>query len=404
MGVSAPAFSTLQEDDAIGAPDSREWANRVRLTRQRRNLLDLIALSYLVDAGLLLVYGLAGIISPTTSLAFVACGLTVVAIYQVMLRAGICAGWPEHLWVIPQMIIHLAVLITFAWLTPQVGVVFMCTVFVMCSFAALRATLREALIDWGLIALAVGALFLLLDRPLALPQDSTFERLMAVAVLILAFGRCLYLGTLSAALREKLYRRSVELKQAYDKIEELAELDELTGALNRRSIMRSLEDQIAAAERNGEPMSIALIDLDWFKRINDVFGHPTGDEVLKTFSISIFANIRAVDRFGRYGGEEFLLILPQTALPDAAFMLERLRVIVADLDWSAFSDGMQVTLSAGLATLAADETPEALLARADAALYQAKELGRNRVALANSAMADVVEAVACPSPYVRIEA
>ena len=101
------------------------------------------------------------------------------------------------------------------------------------------------------------------------------------------------------------------------------------------------------------PCSIALIDLDWFKRINDTYGHPTGDEVLRTFAITMFANIRSIDRFGRYGGEEFLLVLPDTPNDGAARILDRLRAIIADLDWSAFSPGMRVTISAGVATLAA---------------------------------------------------
>ena len=76
--------------------------------------------------------------------------------------------------------------------------------------------------------------------------------------------------------------------------------------------MRMLDEEITRARRTGTPCSIALIDLDWFKRINDAYGHPTGDEVLRTFAITMFANIRTIDRFGRYGGEEFLLVLPDT--------------------------------------------------------------------------------------------
>ena len=76
--------------------------------------------------------------------------------------------------------------------------------------------------------------------------------------------------------------------------------------------MRMLDEEIARAHRTNTPCSIALIDLDWFKRINDAYGHPTGDEVLRTFAITVFANIRNIDRFGRYGGEEFLLVLPDT--------------------------------------------------------------------------------------------
>ena len=158
---------------------------------------------------------------------------------------------------------------------------------------------------------------------------------------------------LGSSLRKSLYKRGFELKEAYKRIEELAELDELTGSFNRRCIMRMLDDEIARAHRINTPCSIALIDLDWFKRINDAYGHPTGDEVLRTFAITVFANIRSIDRFGRYGGEEFLLVLPDTPHDAAARMLDRLRAIIAELDWSAFSPGMQVTISAGVATLKA---------------------------------------------------
>jgi diguanylate cyclase len=146
--------------------------------------------------------------------------------------------------------------------------------------------------------------------------------------------------------------------------------------------MRMLDEEIARAGRSGLRCSVALMDLDWFKRINDAYGHPAGDEVLRTFAITMFANIRSVDRIGRYGGEEVLLILPELSEPAATRALERLRVIIAELDWSAFSPGMKVTISAGVATLRPNEGPDTLLARADNVLYAAKARGRNRVAAA----------------------
>ena len=183
-------------------------------------------------------------------------------------------------------------------------------------------------------------------------------------------------------MRQSLYQSGLKLREAYKRIEELAELDELTGSLNRRCIMQTLGDEITRAHRINTPCSIALIDLDWFKRINDAHGHPIGDEVLRTFAITVFANIRSIDRFGRYGGEEFLLVLPDTQDDSAARLLDRLRAIIADLDWSAFSQGMRVTISAGIATLRPDENPDTFLARADSALYAAKAQGRNRIASA----------------------
>jgi diguanylate cyclase (GGDEF)-like protein len=215
-----------------------------------------------------------------------------------------------------------------------------------------------------------------------MPHGTYLERFATMSVFILTIGRCMFLGIFSSAMRQSLYQSGLKLKQAYKRIEELAELDELTGSVNRRCIMRMLDDEIARAHRSQTPCSIALIDLDWFKRINDGYGHPTGDEVLRTFAITVFANIRNFDRFGRYGGEEFLLVLPDTLGDSAANILDRLRVIIASLDWSAFSPDMRVTISAGVATLRPDETEDSLLARADNALYSAKARGRNRIASA----------------------
>jgi diguanylate cyclase len=106
--------------------------------------------------------------------------------------------------------------------------------------------------------------------------------------------------------------------------------------------------------------------------------------VLRTFAITAFANIRTIDKFGRYGGEEFLLLLPDTTEQEAAQMLDRLRLIVSELDWSAFSAGMRVTISAGVTTLRRDENTDTLLARADRALYASKAGGRNRITSARS--------------------
>jgi diguanylate cyclase (GGDEF)-like protein len=243
-------------------------------------------------------------------------------------------------------------------------------------------TSRQAAIAWCLTAIGVIPVFLFDAAPIGMPVGTALERLAAMLSFVITIGQCAFVGLYGSSLRTMLYNRSVELRSAYKRIEELAELDELTGSFNRRCIMRMLGDEIAGAHRNNSPCSVALIDLDWFKRINDAHGHPTGDEVLRTFAITVFANIRTIDRFGRYGGEEFLLLLPDTPNDAAVHGLDRLRAIIAELDWSALSAGMAVTISAGVATLAPDETPDALLARADCALYAAKGRGRNRIASA----------------------
>jgi len=238
------------------------------------------------------------------------------------------------------------------------------------------------MVMWTAMAIGVSALFLLSDKPIQMPHGSYLERVATMLVFVLTIGRCMFVGMFSSSMKQSLYQSGLKLREAYKRIEELAELDELTGAFNRRCIMRMLDEEIARAARSGSPCSIALIDLDWFKRINDAYGHPTGDEVLRTFAITMFANLRSADRFGRYGGEEFLLVLPDMAAEGAVRALNRLRAIVADLDWSAFSPGMRVTISGGVATLRPNETADTFLARADSALYTAKARGRNRIASA----------------------
>ena len=159
-----------------------------------------------------------------------------------------------------------------------------------------------------------------------------------------------------------------------------AERDALTGGFNRRTL-----DQLAAREcklaGNHKPLSVLFMDLDWFKRINDTHGHPCGDECLRKVAATLRAELRPQDVFGRYGGEEFLLVLPDTARDEAGPIVERLRVMIAELDWKAFAIDMDVTISAGLATLAPEDSSDAILARADRALYAAKAGGRNRIAV-----------------------
>ncbi|MBB5047769.1 diguanylate cyclase (GGDEF)-like protein [Rhodopseudomonas rhenobacensis] len=353
-------------------------------------MLDLAGLSYVIDAGILLIYAAAGTVPTIVGPALAGCGLATVAIFLALSEFGISDRLRDHYCVVPQATINLVIMLSFAELFPQVGVLFLCSLFVVYGFSSLRSTPRQAAIAWTLLAIGLTALFVLSAPPITLPMGSTMERFATMLVFLLALGRCMYIGVLAATLRDKLYKRGVELKATYRRIEELAELDELTGAYNRRCIMRMLDDALLRARDDAMPLTIALIDLDWFKRINDLYGHPTGDEVLRTFAITIFANIREVDRFGRYGGEEFLLVLPGTTQDGGYPILERLREIVAALDWSAFSEGMAVTMSVGIATLDDDETPEALLARADDALYEAKAHGRNRVVQARPACGDAL--------------
>jgi len=363
MGTAASSFVNPAELDGVGAqPTTKTLARRAK---QRRQILIMIGGSYVIDAGILLLYAQAGAIPYAIGPAYAATGLTVVAFAILLSECGFNDRFKDHYLV-----------------APQAGGLFLCTLFIVFSFSSLRSTPAQTMAIWTAMTIGLAGLFLLTDKPVSLPHGSQLERFATLLVFVLTIGRCMFLGIFSSSMKQSLYRSGLKLKEAYKRIEELAELDELTGSYNRRCIMRMLDEEIARAGRNGSPCSIALIDLDWFKRINDAFGHPTGDEVLRTFSITMFANIRSVDHFGRYGGEEFLLLLPDMGTENAVRALDRLRAIIADLDWSAFSPDMKVTISAGVTTLKPEETPDTFLARADSALYAAKARGRNRIASA----------------------
>lgn len=380
MGTAAPSFLNPIAAETE-APKSRLSADALaRRARQRRQIQGMIGVSYVVDSGILLTYAYAGAAPVWLGPVYALSGLALMTLAILMSEAGINERFKDHYMVAPQSAANVLIMVVFTYIAPEVGVVFLCSLFTVFSFASLRSTPGQTAVIWTAATLGLAGLFLLTHKPVAMPHGNQIERFATMMVFTLNIGRCMFLGIFSSSLKASLYQSGLKLKEAYKRIEELAELDELTGAFNRRCIMRMLDEEIARSARNGQPCSIALIDLDHFKRVNDTYGHPTGDEVLRTFAITMFANIRSVDRFGRYGGEEFLLVLPDMTTEGAARAMDRLRAIVADLDWSAFSPGMNVTLSAGVATLRPNETTDSLLARTDTALYLAKAQGRNRIA------------------------
>jgi len=382
MGTAASPFLNPVADSSEGVGRKPTAEALLRRAQQRRQIQGMIGISYVIDAFVLVIYAQAGTVPASIGPAYAACGLATVACYIALSESGFTERFRDHYFVAPQALVSMVLMLAFTYVAPEVGVMFLCTLFVVFNFSSLRSTPLQTAIIWTAMAFGLAGLFLLTDKPISMPHETYMERFATMSVFILTIGRCMFLGIFSSSMRESLYRSGVALKEAYKRIEELAELDELTGSFNRRCIMRVLDEEISRARRSKGNCSIALIDLDWFKRINDNYGHPTGDEVLRTFAITVFANIRNIDRFGRFGGEEFLLVLPDTPQDTATRVLDRLRAIIADLDWSAFSPGMRVTVSAGVATLKLDETPDNFLARADGALYEAKARGRNRIASA----------------------
>jgi len=355
---------------------AKDTAKRVR---QRRPAYIAQGFSYVVDAAILLLYSVAGTTSIRVAIVYAMVGLGWTSLTLALSELRFTERFRDHYLTVPQSLASIIIQLAAIDLAPEVGFYFVCILFIILGFAALRMSARQTGMVWTFAAVGLTFLFVCTDRPIAMPMESPADRHLALLCFVTALGRCAFIGLYGASFREMLYKRGKELKEAHARIEELAQVDELTGLLNRRYIMKALNEELARAQRNNTPCSVVIIDLDHFKRINDRFGHPIGDEVLRTFAISITANLRIIDRVGRYGGEEFLLILPDASRDQAVQAVDRLRDILANLNWDAISDGLKVTMSAGLSQIRPDDTSDDILSRSDKALYRAKDAGRNRV-------------------------
>ena len=374
------SITTLFEGtDAPTRDLSQDSALRIA---RRRTAYIAQASSYVIDAAILLLYAAIGVTTMTTGVVYLAIRLAVVGIAAYLSEIQVNDRFKDPYLTVPLSVASIIVQIGAIYLVPQIGFYFISIIFVVLGFAALRMSARQTAIVWSTATLGLALLFLMTDKPIGIPMATAAERALALACFVSALGRCASAGLYGSSMRELLYRRSNDLAAANARIEELAQLDELTGALNRRYIMKCLNHEIAKAQRNATTCCIAIIDLDHFKTINDHFGHPVGDEVLRAFAISVFANIRPIDRFGRQGGEEFLLILPDTEIDQAIQTLDRLRGLITELNWSAIAQDLALTISAGISAIRPNDTPEDILARADRALYGAKDAGRNRVVAA----------------------
>ena len=183
---------------------------------------------------------------------------------------------------------------------------------------------------------------------------------------------------------EQLTRQSsitINRANSYSKVLQYATLDALTNLNNRRQFETRLKQEIAITKRQNNPLCAMMIDIDFFKKVNDTYGHASGDEVLRTVASVIKAQLRESDIPARYGGEEFAVLLPYTHIEEAKIVGERLRKAVEETSVQLDNLSINVTISMGLAEFHSDESGEELFKKADNALYEAKESGRNRVCI-----------------------
>jgi diguanylate cyclase (GGDEF)-like protein len=190
-------------------------------------------------------------------------------------------------------------------------------------------------------------------------------------------------GELVARVKVQLKIKALqdELKKSNELLKELSNTDPLTNLNNRRYLTKALNSELLRAERTGDCLSLIILDIDNFKKINDTYGHQNGDKVLSLIAEVTQKHLRCYDIAARYGGEEFVLVLPGTSLADGEEVAERLREEVEAISFASPLDKLSVTISLGVALFPTPlvDDMESLIRQADEALYRAKQKGRNRV-------------------------
>jgi diguanylate cyclase (GGDEF)-like protein len=257
---------------------------------------------------------------------------------------------------------------------PETRLAFTAFFFVALMFGMLRRDSKRVAV---LGSVSVVLFALLAGLRYTTNHDDEMLRLDILQCLVMAvtFPWILFL----AGHMHRIQQGLTEVRVKLEDIEEKSRHDDLTGVYNRRALIAAMHDSKRRADATGEPLSICVIDIDLFKRYNDEFDHLTGDQVLRRFAQAVQDGLRTTDFFGRYGGEEFVQILPQTMLDGAMADAERLRQRISTLELPVSGSVGQLTVSIGVAQYAPNETIEQTFARADRALYKAKQLGRDRV-------------------------
>jgi len=279
-----------------------------------------------------------------------------------------------------QMLWTVSIVIVTSYFVEELTAVVIFSGLAMTVIGANRLSQRE-LVIFGVYSIAVYGFSVFLKSGV----DSLTW--LTEIVILVAFGLVLLVGPLlyrfeMGMVETVLVNKNAELTTALRQIKELAVKDELTGAFNRRYLSEFMAQQKAMADRRSYVFSLCYVDLDFFKRVNDRFGHSTGDAVLQQFADIARQVLREIDCVARVGGEEFVLVLGGTSEQDARAAAERICIKLANLQISQIEPNYRITASIGITAYRRHEEVQDTMGRADRALYDAKSNGRNRIVIA----------------------
>lgn len=376
-----PHIKTIDDVWIFGAfEELSDEAHQARRFRNELILIWIVGVNYGIDTLMLVLFWLAGTVPAAAPVGFCLAGIGHMAIFT-MAHSIRRQRQVERLhlpqW---QMAYALSTELIFLAAFPVIAAYFLSMVFIIFAMGSLRLNFREAMTTGVGVCLIIAAVLLNTRAgKIGISQPSLLETFAIWLSFSLVLLRTVVIGYYGAALREKLIAYNLRLADSFHQARQQATHDALTGLLNRHAILPFINDQISLCHRKDIAGCLAMFDVDHFKRVNDQFGHVTGDLVLKILSTAMDSAIRSCDKLGRIGGEEFLLVMPATHLAEGLAMVERIRQKIEAQPWSAITPGRTITISAGITELRYGDTITGLMHRADHALYQSKQDGRNRV-------------------------
>ena len=322
--------------------------------------------------------GEVGLADPALAHALIPCLAPGLFGFYLVMRSGLSLHFADPALTLPQMVFAIVAMAAAYVINPPLRGMLLMLVALVLMFAAFTLS-PKASRALGLFAVIVLGLVMLAMATHA-PQifDPTVERIHFIFAAVVLPVIAMLAGDMSA-MRMRLKQQKAELQDALARIHKLATRDDLTGLVNRRHMEELSQLEHRRSLRSGALPCLCLMDIDHFKRINDQHGHAAGDEVLRLFAKHAAAAMRETDVLARWGGEEFLVMMPDTQPHEASMGFERLRRLLArDQAWGDRAH-LRVSFSAGLTAWRPNESMREALARADAALYEAKAKGRDRL-------------------------
>jgi len=319
-------------------------------------------------------------------LGFTAAAQQIITCVAVMVLTPLLLRWTGSIFIAREVFLG-AVFCNFAWLTYHLGGLNAPTTgWLICGpvVAMFLGGVGCSLFWMSMSCATVAVLYVMEAAGMPLPSHPVQQ--LDVLYLLCHIGLFVVMVFFMLLFELTKTKGFTRLEQALEIINELAIRDELTGTHNRRHLIKLIDIEKERTGRLGHLFCLCLLDIDFFKRINDTWGHSTGDMVLREFAQTVQRQIRDTDSFGRYGGEEFLLMLPETSIEEAFRMAERVRTSVEKMAFAALP-ALRTTVSIGVAQFRPGETIAQTVARADEALYLAKSGGRNCVVNYNDATA-----------------